>query len=255
MKRGFLTLGFICILSLMTAQEAGLPNTLQTVINDMRLPHEARPRGVFHDWARGPRMGKGNDPGGFAAFHAWGHVYEAADGSGAQNVRVQIRNIRAYILSKTTGEWRLLQSSESVEGAHYREDYAGNVSKPAELRPEPSGGVSVTADKGYNFHFWTAGGRSSIDPEDVAGVFTTVQARLVLGDPAGPDERDLARYVLGMGGDYWLSLDAEWKEDWSTVGDAAIGRHKVVRPHWRSFNMTTLSADELRENPPPLGAD
>jgi hypothetical protein len=229
-------------------------NTLQTIIDDMTLPHESKLHGVpdTYDWSRGPRLGRGNNAGDFKAFTAWGQVYEAADGNPATNTRVELRDIKAYVLSKKTGQWSLLQHTQDVDGAAFKEDFAENVSAAPEARREKDGTVSVTAGGGYNYHFWPSSGRATIDPDDIAGVFTTVQARLIMDDPAKPDDRDTAQYLLGMGGDYWLSLTAEWKPDWSTVGDAGIGRMKFVTPEWQAFNMTTLPANALRVNPPPL---
>ncbi len=181
---------------------------------------------------------------------AWGQLYEAATGNPATNTRVQIRNIRAYMLSKRDGQWYLLQSSTRVEGAAFREDFAGNVNKAADIRYEPDGSISVKAGQGYNFHFWTPS-RASIDPNNVAGIFTTVQARLVTDNPQQADDRFQARYLLGMGGDYWLSVTAKW-DNWKTNGDIGIGKFKYVTTSWQAFNMTTLSADQIRQNPPPL---
>jgi hypothetical protein len=86
----------------------------------------------------------------------------------------------------------------------------------------------------------------------IAGIFTTVQARLILDDPTLPDDRAQARYLLSVGGDYWRDLAAEWQSDWTTVGDAAIGRFRYVITDWQSFNMTTVSDEVLCANPPPL---
>jgi hypothetical protein len=250
---------FICksvflLLLIFGLTKAQVVNSLETIINDMTLPHEDKAAGVpeSYDWASGPRIGRGNEPGDFKAFIAWGQVYEAASGNPAKNTRVELKNIKAYILSKADGKWHLLQSSTDVEGAAYREDFVNDESKTLELRTEPDGSISVTAGDGYNFHFWTSSGRSTIDPDDVAGVFTTVQARLIVDDPTLPDDRATAKYLLSMGGDYWLSLSAQWKSDWSANGDAAIGRFKYVTSEWQAFNMTTLSEEELRNNPPPL---
>jgi hypothetical protein len=82
-------------------------------------------------------------------------------------------------LSKTDGQWHQVQSSQRVEGAAFREDYVGNINQPANIRSEPDGSISVTAGGGFNFHFRPSG-RASIDPNDISGVFTTVQARLIL---------------------------------------------------------------------------
>ena len=227
-------------------------NSITTIIYDMTPPHEGMPHGVptSYNWASKPRVGWGNNPQGFKAMTAWGQLYEAATGNPATNSRVQIRNIKAYMLSQQDGKWYLLQSSMSVQGAAYREDFAGNVSRAANIRYEPDGSVSVKAGQGYNFHFWSPG-RASINPNDVGGIFTTVQARLVIDNPQRADDRTKARYVLSMGGDYWLNLTANWN-NWKTNGDIGIGKFKYVTAKWRAFNMTTLSSAQIRQNPPPL---
>jgi len=228
-------------------------NSVQTVIDDMTLPHEGRPHGVplNYDWAVGPRVGMGNDPGAFRAMTAWGQIYEDASGNPASNSRVQIAGMAAYLLGKKDGKWHVLQLSRKVEGAAYREDFAGDVNKPPDVRQEPDTTVSVTAGGGFNYHFWPSTGRASIDPDDVGGIFTTVRARLILDDSTGNDDRATARYLLSMGGDYWLSLSAQW-DNFRTNGDIGIGRFKYVRTEWRAFNMTSLPAAELRRNPPPV---
>ncbi|MEM1096712.1 MAG: hypothetical protein AAGJ10_19100 [Bacteroidota bacterium] len=228
-------------------------NSVEEIVNDRVRPHEGLPHGATHfDWGKAPRMGMGNDPGDFTAMIPWGQLYEDVQGNPATNSRVQIRNLEAYILRKSDGQWHRTHSDAVVEGAAYREDFVNDINKPADARPEPDGGgLSVTAGDGFNYHFWSRVGRVSIDPDDIAGVFITAQARLVLTDPDGPDDRESARYLLGVGGDYWESLTAEW-DQWTTNGDIAIGRFKYVTPEWRAFNMITISATETRQNPPPI---
>jgi len=142
------------------------------------------------------------------------------------------------------------QHHPAITGAAYIEDYHDDINRIAGERLEPDGGISVTAGNGYNFHFFTW--RDPIDPSDIAGVFSTIQARLVLDDPAGPDDRDQACYLLSMGADYWRNLQATWDSQFTNVGDVAIGRFKLVTGSWQAFNMITLSADKIEQNPPPL---
>jgi hypothetical protein len=240
-----------------TELEPAVANTVQIIIDDMTLSHEAKLHGVpdSYDWSARPRIGMGNisskDGVTFRSITAWGQVYEAANGNPAWNSRVHLRNIRTWVLSKRTNTWKLLQAQTVVEGGAFKEDFQGNANRPADIRAEPSGGISVTAGNGYNFHFWPKGGRAAIDPNDIKGVFTTVLAMLVLNDPKGPDDRRNARYLLGMGADYWLNQTIQWQANPWVNGDVAIARHKFVKPYWQSFSMTTLSADELRRNPPP----
>jgi hypothetical protein len=222
----------------------------------MTYPHEGMPHGVStsYDWALGPRLSMGNNPEGFKAMTAWGQLYESAGGNPATNTRVQIKNIQAYLLSKQDNKWHLLQSSKKIEGAAYREDFAGDVHKPADIRYEPDGSISVKAGQGYNFHFWCPNGRVSINPKDVAGIFVTVQARLIIDNPQQADDRFKARYLLSVGGDYWLNLTAKW-DKWTTNSDIGIGKFKHVTTEWQAFNIITLSPTEIRKNPPPIVMD
>ncbi|MCW5943166.1 MAG: hypothetical protein KIS66_13105 [Fimbriimonadaceae bacterium] len=220
---------------------------------DASLPHEAIPHGVGPgvDWRDKPRLGYGNQPpDGWNALVPWGQVYLPETGSPARNVRVEIRNLQGWILSQATGTWRLVRSALKVEGAAYREDFAGDANKPAETRPEPSGGLSIRLSPGFNYHFWTPG-RATIAPDDVAGVVTAVEARLVLDDPKLPDDRATARLLMSVGADYWKSADAVW-DRFKTNGDVAIGRFRYVNKEWGWFTMSTLRLPDLKRNPPPL---
>jgi hypothetical protein len=245
-----------CFASRVETQTPKPINSIATIIYDMTPPHEGKINGIptSVDWVLRPRVGMGNDSEGFKAMAAWGQLYESAAGNPATNSRVQIKNIKAYMLSKRDGKWHLLQSSEIVEGDAYREDYAGNVNKPADIRYEQDGSISVKAGQGYNFHFWSPNGRVSINPDDVNGIFTTVQARLVTDNPQQADDRSKARYLLSVGADYWLNLSAQW-DQWTTNGDIGIGKFKYVTTSWQAFNMITLSPSEIRQNPPPIVMD
>lgn len=232
------------------------PNTVQQILDDMRLPHAAAPHGVpsSFDWANGPRLGFGNDPGEFTAFITWGQLYEAAEGNPATNSRVHLRHLQAWLLDSERGEWRQLQYSLAVDGAAYREDFAGDISRPADIRFEDDGAISVTAGDGYNFHFWPAGGqRVSIEPHRIGAIWVTMQARLVVDDRFAADDRAQARYLLGVGADYWLNETATW-DQWRTNGDVGIGRFRWVTRDWQWFNMTTADAATLERYPPPLDA-
>ena len=230
----------------------GAINSIRTIINDMKLPHEGHPHGVplFWDWTLQPRLGRGNNPGPFTAMTAWGQVYEDANGSPSKNTRIQIRDIRAYMLSYKDGKWHLLQKAQLVEGAAFREDFSDNYTKNADIRTENDGSISVKVGDGYNYHFWPSG-RALINPNDIAGIFTTVQARLIIDDPDKPDDRLQARYLLDMGGDYWLNLDTKW-DNFKTNRDIGIGRFRYVTTDWKAFNMHSLSTENILQYPPPI---
>lgn len=229
-------------------------NSIDNIINDSKLPHEGKMHGVpdSYDWSKGPRMGMGNNPGNFTAMISWGQLYEDSQGNPASNSRVQLKNMEAWYLSKTDNKWYLIQQSAEVEGAAYVEDFVNDVNKPAQIRTEPDGGISVTAGGGYNFHFWAKTGRATIkNPADIKGIFITLSGRLVVNDLNLPDDRGTAKYLLGVGGDYWLNLTAPW-DNFKTNGDIAIGRMKYVKKEWQAFNICTVPEAIVRNNPPPF---
>lgn len=226
--------------------------TLDEIITDISLPHEGRPHGVplSYNWSQKPRVGAQQPPAGWNSAIAWGQLYEWTGGNPATNTRVQIKNLAMYYLSKADRKWHLLQKSVGVDGAAYVEDFAGDVNKPADKRLENDGSVSVKAGGGYNFHFWPKQGRVKYPENDVAGCYVTVQARLVLDNASGIDDRASAKYVMSVGGDWWQSLTAVW-DQWKTNADMGIGRFRFVTPEWKSFNMITAPVDTVRKNPPP----
>lgn len=215
------------------------------------MPHEGSPSGVpeSYDWAFMPRVGMGNDPQNFRALTAWGQLYEDVSGHLAEHTRVQIKSLKTYLLSKQDHEWHLIQRSPPLEGAAYLEDFSNDQNVPADIRYESDDSISVKMKPGYNFHFWTSP-RVIISPDDIGGIFTTVQARLIIDKSSQIDDRAQARYLLSMGGDYWLDESADW-DNFQTNNDIAIGRFKYVDSWWKSFNMITLTEAEIRETPPP----
>jgi hypothetical protein len=196
-----------------TAVNAEIPiSSIETIISDMQPPHEGQPQGVpdAYDWSKGPRMGMGNQPRpNFNAMIPWGQLYGAVEGNSATNTCVQIRDLRAYLLDRRDHKWHLLQHCQRFEGAAYRADYQGNKSKPADIRKESDGSISVQVDRNYNFHFWCPM-RVKIDPNPILGIFTTAQARLTVENPQKADDRKQSRYLLSIAGDYWLNVAAPW---------------------------------------------
>jgi hypothetical protein len=222
--------------------------------HDMLGKHAGRMHGVplNYNWAKHPRVGAGNHPEryGFHAVSAWGQIYEDADGSPARNVRVACRDISLWLLSRRSGRWRRVNASRAVNGANYVEDFVGNVSKPADLRVESDGAVSATLGGGYNFHVYALDVRAIIDPADVGGVVSLYSARVVVDDPAGPDERHLARYLASGGADYWL--DATVGAAPGTVADVGIGKARYLGPDWLTLTMSTLPLRRLQKSCPPV---
>lgn len=244
----------------------------------MTIPNAIRPVKIDYGWTYKPRVGSGNIiPKEWTHTTMWGQIYVGRPGNPAGNVRVQIRDCALWVLSRKTGQWKLLQHSVTPEGAAYAEDFKEDAHIPADVRKESDGSISVLLKPGYNYHFWPEADRARVEPADIAGLATVFFARLVVDDPALSDDRDQAVLIGSCGGDYWRSLDAEWKSDWSSNHDWSIGRFKKITGEWQPFTACsygkgienadwTASAkavlphdfsavlDEatLRANPPPL---
>jgi hypothetical protein len=223
------------------------------ISGDMTGANEGHPHGVplSYDFANGAVMSEGNNAQGQQAMTAWGVVYEASQGNPATNTRVNIRNVQAWFLSKSKGTWTMIQNTSAPDGDAYVEDFSGDSNKPADIRREGDGTISVTAGGGYNFHFYPSP-RASINPNDIGGIVTIFQARLIVGDSSRADDRSTANYLAGAGGDYYPSLTGSWPGNTDYNPAIAGGKEKYVKTYWRSFAMSTVPASQLAQNPPPI---
>ncbi len=229
-------------------------NSIQLIRDDMALLHEGSAHGIpsWFDWAYGPRIGYGNTPPeGWTAMVPWGQFYTDSLGHTTKNTRVQIKNLQAWYLSRQDSQWIEWITTSEIEGAYFVEDFKLNRNKKATIWQETNcGGISVLPKKNYNFHFWPSGGRIPIDPNNIAGVWVSVEARLVVSDPDLDDDRDNARLLLNCGADYWLDESTNWNQ-LKTNGDIAISRFRYLTNDWQVFNMHTLTGNQLNYYPPP----
>lgn len=233
--------------------ETLIPNSLQTIKEDMTLPHESHPHGVpssFH-WYNMPHVGAGNNPpNGYTAMLPWGQVY--CDDKPVQpeikNTRVHLRNLQAWYLSKQHNVWKVWTGPYTIGGAHYYEDFRGDYAQPASIRKENDGGISIMMIPGFNFHFWTK--RVLIDPSDIDGIWIFMQARLIVDDISKVDDRAKANYMVNCGGDYWKNL-TNTASGLLNPG-IGMGRFRYIKNEWQTYNFHSLTEEQLANNPPPL---
>lgn len=233
---------------------AGNTATLQqTLTDDMTLAHEGTLDGVPSNWswASRPQVGYGNTlPSGWNAGTAWGQVYPS--GNRATNTYVNVANLSMAVLSKSTGRWTIVQQTNNrgnlaLSGGYF--DYVTNNS--ASIPPLLGDGTLVGAPTApLNLHFFPDS-RYQYDPADIAGLAVWFDARLVLKNPNGPDDRGQARFLAGAGGDFWANMTTGW-QSWGTNGDFAIGRMRWVTNDWTTYTAHTLSAAQIASNPPPI---
>ena len=245
------------------------PSAIQVdqVINDMSSPSEALVIDPRYSWQYNPQVTMhaprgdaipswwgGERPTWTNAELSWFTVFEA-QGNTAKNTRVQIKNLRFYVLSEATRQWSLIDATEAPETTlwSYPFNYVTDTNG-AGVRAESSGGVSMKP-KYPNFHHgW--GHAKAINGPDVRAVFATVDFRLTLDNPGGVDDRASARYVVDSGADYYPDMSLKWSLGYAPgVGN---GRMLLATSNWRSATLLVPNKNygstmaEMRNNPPPL---
>jgi hypothetical protein len=224
-------------------------NTVQMVYDDMTQEPEALTRSPWQDGHATidpPEVGN-NPPSWANALTGWGEVYRDTTDANDTNTKVEIRNMRVYVLSKATGQWKQHTSTTGVGYGGYTESYSGSAPL-YDVTTESDGGVAALIPHGSVFHFWPDNGNVvKIDTGDIGGIFVTAQAKLLVADPSHPDDRAMARYTVDMGADYYGNGQC-----CAPDGEVGMGRAKLVTTSWRWFNFITVPPSQIFSNPPPL---
>ena len=126
-------------------------STSEAMVIDPRFDWQAHPM-VITPAPRGdaiPSWWTGNRPEWTNKVVSWFQVFEA-QGNGATNTRVEVKNIRVYTLSEASKKWTQIDARQApnVDLWQYPFTYASDNSGK---RAEASGGISVKP-KYPNFH-------------------------------------------------------------------------------------------------------
>jgi hypothetical protein len=261
-------------------------NSLDTIVNDMKLKNDLVLAGVSSNggWATGPgQVVMGSDPRGthtpswwnpanqsfksntyWNAVLPWFVVFDGV-GNGATNTRVQLRNLVLYTKSKATGKWNLVRRSTGVSGELYPKTLQGDDVSTPNVRTESDGSTSVLPPSGnLVYHGW--GSMDDIYGSDLAGLFITLQARLVKDKASGTDDRAKAKYLVHVGGDYYPTRTTRVNDTAPAYYFPGIGvsRAKMVSSDWQAYSFSTIdvgvedpgggvmSEAQFRAAPPPL---
>ena len=270
-----------------TTPGTGTTNSVDTIVSDMKLNNDLVLAGVPPErgYSSGPGFViMGNDPRGtrtptwwnpantyyksgayWTQIVPWMVLFDGV-GNAATNTRVEMRNMKAYYKSRSSGQWVLL-SQGTIDGENYPKGLSATVvSGRPDIVSLGNGAVSVRPPTGdLHFHGWCCG-RALPNPADIAAIHITLQARLAVHDASRPDDRPAARYLVQVGGDYYpdasLNLNLFAPVTWNP--GIGLSRSKLVGNAWQSYSFTTIDAGvqdpggaaiseaELRRAPPPL---
>jgi hypothetical protein len=243
--------------------------SIEQVISDMSLPSEALAIDPRFDWQYRPKVTmhaprgdaipdwwSGERPLWTTAVVPWFTAFEA-QGNKSKNSRIQIRNLRLFLLSITTGEWieieQRFQPDVKLWAYPFREigDACGES-----LRLEKDGSVSLLPQYPHFLHGWGSG--HEINARDIGAAFAAMEFRLIIDDHGKKDDRNVARYVVDVGADYYPDMSLHWSLDYAPgMGN---GRMLLVREYWRTASLLIanpnygITFEDLRRNPPPLVA-
>lgn len=239
---------------------------IERAINDMQQPSEALVIDPQFPWQRRPQITmhaprgdaipawwRGNRPLWTHAVIPWFTAFEA-QGNAARNTRIQVKDLRFFILSNQTRKWRQVtwQARPEITLWQYPFSAAGQACGTT-LRHETGGGVSVLPAYPLFLHGW--GPARTIAPADVAATFTAMEFRLIVDDPRKRDDRHLARYVVDVGADYYPDQSLRWSLDFAPgIGN---GRMLLAQRAWRTATLLVPNRDHgmtlaaLRRYPPP----
>jgi len=207
-----------------------------------------------------------------------------------------------YYYSLTDSSWHNLQQSNRLSQyayAFYCEDFVNNynISANSYVTDQSANGGGIAVDmlpststythgsitENFLFHSYSANrynipasGQGSVS--DIGGMFSTCQARLVLINSGGTDDRNLANYVLNTGWDWWenstgsnkggangqfkkLPTNGNWIacNAWSGPSGFNITTQGLPLP-WNTnggtnpFSTTSLTLANMASNGPPLNA-
>jgi hypothetical protein len=283
------------ILSPEPSEGADLPavplahNDANQVIDDMARRNDAPLRG-FEKFKSGWYVGPGhtmlgNDPrlknGGQWFLESYGTRFDVdrrmtaimpwvvvADGErhSAQRTRVQLANVRLFLLQKSTNRWVSLGSSRGVRGDFYFKPELARSSGKRDLAVNDDGSVEIGFPESRDqvFHGWWTKGRLEIpvNPADIKAVFVSMQARLA-PDHDRRQSSDV-QLLMQVGADYYFSKDSTWN---GVPAPAVVSsRLKLIKPDWQTISAMTfndvgrsdppgergISRAEFERNPPPF---
>lgn len=227
------------------------PTTAGKLVGDMQGVNEGTPNGVPDNYGfkYGPIISDGNNNNGQDAVETWGTLYVDAAGNPAVNTRVNVRGGLMYWLRASTGKWNLGMATNAFDGNYYSEDFVTSYPDKLNFRTEPDGTLSFNTTAGRVAHWYAPWPRILFDPYDYAGVIVLYQARLIIDDPTGPDDRSIAKFLVNAGGDYYPGATTPGIENNPGIGGS---KFKYVEIDWRFWCMTTVTLQTLQLYPPPI---
>jgi hypothetical protein len=277
------TVDYMKILAASTFSSVNLSSSGQSYNGTFDQPNEALPHGWPPSWGATSAFGDMNNTinstyGQEKALEPWGVTYvtqSVLNGkSPASNTRVAIKDCTVATKSSPSSSWQVrhLLASE-FDNAWYAEDFTKFTTIAGDMRIESDGSFSVTAGNVENradssmgrVAHWNApfpricmtqqtnsNGTCTTPPATYGGLVFACKVRLILDNPAGVDDRYLAKYVTQVGADPYADNQSAGIENNPAIGS---GKEIVVTPDWRLVAFSTLTEAQLKAFADPVPID
>ena len=206
-----------------------------------------KPDGTPMGFALQPRLTLGaSPPTGWRAVMPWGQVDVSTRGSRATNTRVEVRNLRLFVRPARTGRWCLLQYADAPVGAWVPRAGARPADEAhTDERLEFDGGRSFRIKPGMVIRIM-ANHRAALPDGGITAAYADFEARKVLDNPGGGDDRDTAALVASAAVGYARDIRVPPGRADDPTGEAGIGRFRRVGKDWALYSMTTAAPGVAR---------
>lgn len=253
---GLIDEGSVCV-------EDSTAVTFQQLKDDITLPHEMSPLPIipttwgwsYHGYPWSSSCGPRNFPDdGRDYYNPWGQIFPDPSTPENLNAGFELGAITFYIKLKSTGQWYIYEHGKVTGGYIFYGESALPKVPDTFWAPitGPGGGLFYKLGMGNwsqdtGAHFWPSHSHELIDNPDVGQVAVSITGRIVLQDPNGVDDRDKAKYLIGIGVDHrWLSGNGP------IIEGVLMSRHRYLTNEWQTFTAHTICADNVEVNPPPI---
>jgi len=237
--------------------------TFQQLKDDITLPHELSPLPIipttwgwsYHGYPWGSSCGpRSFQDDGRDYYNPWGQIFPDPSTPENLNAGFELGKITFYIKLKSTGQWYIYEHGELNDGYIFYGESAlpevpGTYYSPIR---GPGGGLFYKLGmgnwkQGTGLHNWPSHAHEWIDNPDVEHVAVSITARITLQDPNGVDDRDNAKYLIGIG------VDHRWQSgNGPIIQGVLMSRHRYLTNEWQTFTAHTICPDMVEIERPPI---
>lgn len=221
------------------------PGRLLQFNQDSRLSHQGILAGIpqYFDWAKNPRLSSISRTKSYEAIIGWGHALWNDEYLFSSDL-LQIKNFQFLICYGKERKWLRLQSG-NITGGQFNTNFKNNEAKKATIQNTINDITTVSFEHGQVFHFWPKQGRSLLPNEEIHGILTLLEARMVDKDGKEYRYEPLSHFLIGGGADLWKKMNSKW-DHFESHTDLGVGRMKYVGPNWTWYGFSNASDSDLK---------